>query len=125
MKIKLDTDNKVITIESPVNLKELYETLKKILPDDEWKEYDLKTNTTIEFPTQPIIIEKERWPSPYPTVPGQPWWYYAPYTSDDSTAGSHNTNKIEPLVSIDDIHAGIEEVNQQKTMGGVFYFDVR
>ena len=54
MKIQIDFDNKVISIESNVNLGEFFERIEKILP--EWKEFELKTNTEIKWQA-PVYIE--------------------------------------------------------------------
>ena len=69
MKLQLDTKEKCIKIEESVNLEELFETLNKLLPNQEWKAFTLETNTTIEW-TSPITIP---WYPYYPTDP-YPWW---------------------------------------------------
>jgi len=67
MKIKLDTEQKTIQVESNVNLGELINSLRKLLPNGLWKKFELKSeviNTTI-WPNPIIIKEKqyiERWP---------------------------------------------------------------
>jgi hypothetical protein len=50
MKLVLDTTNKTIKIEEPVNLGELIDTLNKLLPSTEWREFKLETNTQIIQP---------------------------------------------------------------------------
>ena len=69
MKIQLDTDNKIIKLESDVLLSDLVKTLNKILPNGEWKTFTLKTHTTISHWHEPIIIhdhyERQYW---------QPWY---------------------------------------------------
>lgn len=69
MKIQLDLDNKVIRLDSNVNIAELFETLKKLLPQGEWKEFDIETNTTIiwsnPYVYSPIVVPYR---DPYP------WW---------------------------------------------------
>ncbi len=67
MKLLIDTENKVIKIEENVNLGELIEKIKKLLPG-EWKEYKLEANTQIVW-ANPIVID--RWPV-YPYYPH--WW---------------------------------------------------
>lgn len=72
MKIQLDTKAKTIKFEEDVKLATLLTTVKKLLPNDEWKEFVLITNTKIEYWTSPIIykeiikeVEPYRWPE-YP-----------------------------------------------------------
>ena len=68
MKLQLDTTNKTIKVEGSVNLNELFEALKKLLPQGEWKEFTLEANTTITW-VNPITIQ----PWGYPYNP-YPWW---------------------------------------------------
>mgnify|MGYP001609138376 CR=1 FL=1 len=82
MKVQIDTTNKIIRVEEKVNLHEFYKAIQKLLSNGEWKEFELDTNTKIEW-TFPIIMrEKEPiWipnPAPY-TSPStnplpQPWY---------------------------------------------------
>lgn len=73
MKIQLDTTNKVIKLESSINLGELVKNLEKLLPKGEWKDFSLETNTVINNWSNPIIIRDRDW---FPT-PHKPWdWYY-------------------------------------------------
>ena len=68
MKIQLDTKSKNVKLDKSVNLGELHELLEKFLPDGQWKEYTLETNTVINNWTNPIVID--RWvPRPH-----CPWW---------------------------------------------------
>jgi len=75
MKLQLDTTNKTIVIEEEVNIGEFVNTLKKILPNDLWKEFKLGVNKIYNW-TNPIIIKE--YPA-YPTYPTYPW-----YTSGNS-----------------------------------------
>ena len=70
MKLNIDTENKTITINETVNLKELNDTIKKLLPN-EWKEYDLIVeHKYTTAPYQPLDIHKTYpWVKPY----DQPW----------------------------------------------------
>ena len=79
MKIQIDTQGKIIKIENSVNLGELIQSLKKLLPG-EWGNYTLETQTIINW-SNPIVIEK--WPNVYPYNP-TPWWQQ-PITISDST----------------------------------------
>lgn len=72
MKLQLDTNSKTIKLEESINLGEFQELLEKILPNDQWKEYKLETNTTISWQS-PIIIDRYN-PAPY-----YPWWSPQPY----------------------------------------------
>ena len=68
MKIQLDTKSKTVKLEESVNLGELQEMLEKFLPENQWKEYKLETNTVINNWSNPIIIDRYH-PRPY-----YPWW---------------------------------------------------
>lgn len=70
MKIQLDTSQKTIKIENDVNLFELFNNLKKLLPDDEWKGFTLLTNTQITYWRDPIYIQPI-----YKHYYEQPWYY--------------------------------------------------
>lgn len=81
MKIQLDTVNKTIKLDSAEKMKKIIETLKKLFPNGEWKEFTLETNTTINNWNSPIVIEK--YVKPYaPYIPSYPWYY-----STNSTQG--------------------------------------
>lgn len=70
MKIQLDTENKVIKVEEAVNLGELTETLERLLPNGEWKDFKLDTQTQINWTPNPIIIKEY----PYQPYNPRPWW---------------------------------------------------
>lgn len=74
MKLQIDTTYKTIKVEESVKLSKLVETLKRLFPNNEWKDFTLETNTTIEHWSSPIIIkeyiETEKRVNPY-TYP----WY--------------------------------------------------
>lgn len=67
MKIQLDTTNKTVKIEDDVKVKDLIKVLKKLLPDD-WEDFELQTNVTINNWNAPVYIEK------YPSYPRYPWY---------------------------------------------------
>lgn len=71
MKLQLDTVGKTIKIEGSVNLKELFDTLNKLLPKGLWEDFVLESHSTIVGWSAPIIIEKS---VPYPYFPA-PIWY--------------------------------------------------
>lgn len=77
MKIQLDTTNKSIKIEEKINLKELMETLEKLLPNELWKEFTIETVTITNLNIPQIIVQKQfinPWNPPYIT-----------YQADNST----------------------------------------
>jgi hypothetical protein len=83
MKLQLDTVAKTVKVEGTVNLKEFYDTLTKLLPDGQWKEYTLEANTTIVNWQNPVVID--RWhPAPY--YP----WYGSPIYCSSSTTNADN-----------------------------------
>lgn len=60
MKIRLDTEKKTIQIEDNVLLGELFKTLKKLIPNDEWKEFRIEPmviDNTIFF--NPVYVQPE------------------------------------------------------------------
>lgn len=83
MKLQISTDEKWIKVEENVNLFDLYKTIKKLFPDDLWKEFELRQEAIINW-TPPIIIkEYPVWPVnpvyPGPTTPNVPWQPYQPF----------------------------------------------
>jgi len=85
MKIQLDTTKKTIKVEEAVKLSKFMETVKKILPNNEWKDFTLETNTTIQGWSYPIYIE--RWTQPWYE---QPWIHYCNNTSYSLNSGVYN-----------------------------------
>ena len=85
MKLQIDTTNKKIRIEEEVNLLELTDTLERLLPDGQWKEFTLETQIITNW-QQPIIIrDYAPWQplinQPYIPSPNYPWYT----TCGDST----------------------------------------
>jgi len=73
MKIQLDYDNKIITLEDNVNLGEFFDKIKDILP--EWKKWKLNSQPIAHW-QNPIFID--RYPVPiYPSPRRTPYWYDA------------------------------------------------
>lgn len=113
MKLQIDSTNKKITIQDPVNLSEFFEMVKGLFPNDMWKEFTLETNVINNW-TNPIIIkEYPVYPSnplypinpplypqipinPYPQNPSAPpfvpWVTYGSYGSTEGTYGSEGSN---------------------------------
>lgn len=65
MKLQINTDTKTITIETSVNLGELYEALFRMFPKFTWKEYSIIAVKTIEHWTSPVIV---------PWINRTPWY---------------------------------------------------
>lgn len=65
MKLQINTDSKVIKIESTVKIKDILDTLKKMLPD--YEDYYLESNTNIINWERPTHTKKH--------IPNQPYWY--------------------------------------------------
>lgn len=78
MKLQIDTENKTIKIEEAVNIDKFIKMVKKLFPNNEWKEYELEVGT-ITYWTNPYPII---YPLTYPTDP-YPWWQ--PTTISEST----------------------------------------
>jgi len=86
MKIKIDFDNKLITLEDKTNLGKFFETLEKLLPD--WEEYNVEAVKEIiwNYPYNERIIVR-----PYqPIYDLTPDWLFRPTITYDT-----NTNNLE------------------------------
>ena len=103
MEIQINTNEKTIAVEQDVKIDEFLKAIRKLFPNNEWKEYTLKTETIIKW-TNPIIYE--RWDYPY-----YPW--YTPTTEPWTicTTGEH-----------DDIN--LRHDNATETSGGVHCVEV-
>ena len=84
MKIQLDYNLKIITLDNTVSLQEFVDKLKEILPD--WEGWILDTNQVITNWTNPIIID--RYPSAPPYIPNTPWYETYKITCDTDAAGN-------------------------------------
>jgi hypothetical protein len=89
MKIQLDTTNKIIKIEGSVNIEALYETLQKLLPKGEWKQFSLEANTSIDW-ISPITIPYYPY---YPPTP-YPWWGTPTYMSNNTSMAGMTQSEI-------------------------------
>ena len=87
MKIQLDTKEKTIRIEEKVNAEELFKTLKKLLPNDEWKGFTLEVNSQIIW-TDPIII------NPYIPINPYPWYNPTYICGVDPISSSDNLTPV-------------------------------
>jgi hypothetical protein len=109
MKLQLDTTNKTVKIENDIKVSQLIKTLKSMLPND-WKDFTLQTNVTINNWTNPIV-----WPIVQPTI--QPYyqpWYFGYQSNSGSyksyvNTGSNLTNSLNS-VSGSSLKAGIYNV---------------
>ena len=78
MKIILDTLKKVIKINESVTLGEFFETIERMLPLGEWKEFRLEVDVSINLQwVTPIILREYINPLPVINYPSYPW--YKPY----------------------------------------------
>ena len=67
MRLQIDTVAKTITLEQSAKITEILSVVKKMFPNDEWKEYTLQAVQTIYNWWNPISI-----PVTY-TAPTLPW----------------------------------------------------
>jgi len=67
MKLQLDTEEKLITIEDSVIIGELLKVLKEILPNGLWKKYSIKS-ATIDNWYNPIYIRDYTYPYPWYSI---------------------------------------------------------
>lgn len=79
MKIRIDTEKKIITLEEDVNLGEFFTFLEKFFPNGEWQNYKVEARgeTTIQPFSWPIINPHPgTYPDPNPWLPNSPWITY-------------------------------------------------
>ncbi len=94
MKIQLDYDAKIITLEDNVNLSDFFDKIKKILPD--FKEWKLNTQTTINW-TNPITIPHiPYYPRPYNPYP---WYEWADTSTGSVTIKLDDTYKADVITT--------------------------
>lgn len=87
MKLQIDTRENTIKVEGSVNLNELYEALRKLLPEGEWKSFVLISNATIEW-VNPITIPT------YPIFPAIPYYRPNPWTESPIITYCGTTNTM-------------------------------
>ena len=87
MKLQIDTQAKSIKIENDIKLSVLISNLKKMFPNNEWKNFTLVTNTIIEHWSSPIIIKEypRRYPYEYP-------WYNHGDQACELKSGTYNVD---------------------------------
>lgn len=92
MKLKIDFDNKLITLEDKTNLGKFFETLEKTLPD--WKDYNIEAVKEIiwNYPyNERIIVRPYKLIYDYDNVPD---WTVRPIITYD------NTNNLEGSICL-------------------------
>lgn len=97
MRLQIDTGRKTIKVDEAVKIDKLVATLRKMFPNDEWKEFTLETNTTIQYWTNPVIIKE--YPRPY--YQEWPWYKGGSYTATRGSAGSGTLHADYKDVSVD------------------------
>jgi hypothetical protein len=108
MKIQLDTENKTMKLEKDVVLSKLIETLEKLLPNGEWKEFTLETNTVIHQWSNPVVL-----PSviPYPVPPyPRPYWPWYSSTSLESNLHPADDQVSAGMNSTMMLHKGVYNI---------------
>lgn len=88
MKLQLDYDKKVLTIENNVNMGEFFSKVKKILPD--WDDWKLETKNKIVF-QYPYVVRE----------PYYPWWEqpHITWTTQGTSTDINCTNTQHDLDS--------------------------
>ncbi len=86
MKLQINTTEKTIKIEESVNLNDLFETLDKLFPNLEWKEFKLE-QTIITNWTSPIVIQPFE-PYQSPLYPWQSPIIYGNNTTSETTTST-------------------------------------
>lgn len=89
MKIQIDTEKKVLRLESDVNLGEFLSKVKILFPDGQWKDYRLETNVEIVW-SSPIVYK------PYYEYP----WQF-PYTTFTTTDGVIENQYVDNVYSVE------------------------
>lgn len=89
MKIQIDTEKKVLRLESDVNLGEFMTKIRVLFPKGEWKDFKLETNVKVEW-RNPIYVDRWHYPT-YPWWPNrQPIRYYSGGDTINGTASDVN-----------------------------------
>lgn len=88
MKLKIDFDNKLITLEDKTNLGRFFETLEKISPD--WKDYNVEAVKEIiwNYPYNERIIVRPYRPIIYETSPDWIYRHTITYDNTNNLTGS-------------------------------------
>ncbi len=93
MKIQIDTDNKIIRLESSINFGEFMTKINLLFPDDTWKEYKVETNTQIVWSDPIFIKSRPIYRDLYPE-----WWrqpiYYGTTSGTETTYNNCTSNMM-------------------------------
>lgn len=79
MKLQLEISGKekIVRIDEPTNVGDLYDFLQAHFPDNRWREFKLELKTFVQWQNPIVIKIVETQPIYYdPWV--QPWWLYQP-----------------------------------------------
>ena len=112
MKLQIDTNAKVIRIEELVNIAEFFTMVKKLFPNDLWKEFKLETNVINNW-NSPIIIKE------YPVYPQNPFYPYNPLqppyqpTWITCKTGIHTENGYGSQKTTYDLNPGVFNLDLQ------------
>jgi len=70
MKLSIDFDNHIITVEKKVNFSKLMDALIKMLPTEDFDKYELDTNTVVQWNSYPVYKYYPDWNRYY----SSPFW---------------------------------------------------
>lgn len=87
MRIRIDTEEKTISLDEAVNIGELLDRLKEWFSEEDLRSFKLEVKQEINWNPNPIIIE--RGPSIFP--PYRQPWYEQPYITYNDSAPHSNT----------------------------------
>lgn len=119
MKIQIDTRFKTISVLDDVNCLELFTTLQKLFPNDEWKEFRLvKYTDTNWIPSPPIIVDDRWWRRHEP----YPWITYMDNIDNINTTDKSIKGNIPENHSY---YAAVEEGNVGQGSNDIFLLDVK
>lgn len=102
MKIQIDFNKKTIKLEQQANLGEFVDKISKLM--DDWKDYALECNTTINWSSYPTYIYPER-----------RWYSQLTHTGTNEYTGSITINKANTSFIIDKnyLKDNIQTVNME------------
>jgi hypothetical protein len=95
MNIQINTKEKTIKLAETVNLKELEEVLLKLFPNNEWREYNLETNTVINNWNSPLIIDNWRY---YPYYQQLPYIHCGSGGTSSNSIGTLTSNNLDTSI---------------------------
>jgi len=98
MKMQLDFDNKIVTIEDNVDLGEFVDNIKKMIPD--WRNWKLETKTEIV------------WQQTYPYYPS-PWWGTPTWPTITVDGTDSNSVQLDAQGDASSIHMAVKNVEEK------------